>query len=614
MASSSSPPSSSALRLRSGSRLALRAATLGSMLQTLACSAGDDSAGGAPGADDPSACVTNADGGASVQPLDLGPPLSPTRLLRRLSLRLTDAPPSMEAYEALAKADTAGQEAALASFLEQTLRSPQFYRTMLRFAHDTLGIGEVTSGFYGEGYQGNLSAHLSACPDDTVHAGVLYAVDPKNYGKFATGQCQDASLEIVQVTPWWNPASQVRMFASQAPGPATSDSGVDCSQSRGSLYETLLKNGCGCGPDLRYCIPHSSYRDDGTSAREASARRMAWDEPARLFAHVVWHDRPLSDIVLANYSVAPVLLKHAYMREAQGMDAGTAIDSVRFFDPADYAGSPSSPDYDPASPLAWHEFVVEKYHPFYLSLAGNVASGDVGRTYHFDPRQQTGQPLGIPYAGILTTTGFLSSFPRERVRGARALEIFACRDFVPPPGTQTFPPYHRDPAVEGSCLHCHTALDPASIFFKRMTTVGYGTDRLWAGFGASGQPSANGEPWVRFRRVFAHDTRLTPVTAEQLEANPQAAFLDFLPPDQSLFGQVSDGTNGPLGLGKLLVLSGQLDQCMVQRFYQMMMGRRIGASEASTLTALTEDFVRENRNVRKLITRLAQRDEFRRGL
>jgi Protein of unknown function (DUF1585) len=578
---------------------------------------GSGSSGGTSGGASGAPCPTSTTTGAPVVPVNVGPPLSATRLLRKVALRVADQAPPMADYEALAaKATNAERTKFVDEYLDKLLTSPAFYKAMLGFSHDVLAVGEAQAGFYGENYLGNLAAHLSACPAGTTHAGVLYGTDPVTYGKWDDGFCKDPAEQVTNAEPWWAPGTQVRIFQRFAPGPTkSSDKGDDCSIAQGSLYQTSFQTGCGCGPNLRYCIPYETYYDWSANWLEESARRMVWDEPARLMAHVIWNDRPLSDIVLSNYSVAPVALKHAYIRGAQGMAAGTAVDAVPFFRASDYESTPSDPEHAPSSPLAWHEFVVERMHPFYLSLAGTTPNGGMERKYAFDPRKELGTPKGLPYAGVLTTPGFLSTFPRERVRGARAMEIFACRDFTPPPATQKFNAYKRDPAVEGTCQHCHAALDPASIFFKRPSNPAYGTDRMWAGFPPSGvQVNDYAEPFIRFNRVFVANTHLTPVTDAQVTANPQSRFIDFLPPDQSLLNIKGDGTIGPLGFGKIVVESGEFDKCMVRKVHKRLVGRDLSAGEQTTIDELAKGFRDEGRNVRKLIKKLVARDEFRRGL
>ena len=84
---------------------------------------------------------------------------------------------------------------------------------------------------------------------------------------------------------------------------------------------------------------------------------------------------------------------------------------------------------------------------------GFIVPDDGSDDVFFDPSIESGAPSSMPAAGVLTLMATMSSFPRERVRGARALEIFACRDFSPPPPEVHFPEYINDPATGGP----HTA-------------------------------------------------------------------------------------------------------------------------------------------------------------
>ena len=111
------------------------------------------------------------------------------------------------------------------------------------------------------------------------------------------------------------------------------------------------------------------------------------------------------------------------------------------------------------------------------------------------------------------------------------------------------------------------------------------------------------------------DTLLTPVTQAQAEANPEAVFIDFLPPEQNLLGQVSDGTVGPLGFAKLIVASGSFDRCVVRHLHAQVMGRDIDpAKEAGYLEDQVERFVSAGRKVRPYVKTLTQSDLFQRGL
>jgi hypothetical protein len=210
----------------------------------------------------------------------------------------------------------------------------------------------------------------------------------------------------------------------------------------------------------------------------------------------------------------------------------------------------------------------------------------------------------------------MAAFLRERLAAARWLETFACRSFVPPPPEASFGPYERDPARSGVCQHCHQTIDPAAIFFKRFD------------FSDARPTIANGDRWMslgcnsrspygfcnRVNGTYLPDTVLTPATEAQMAANPDARFIDFLPPDQALFGRASDGTVGPLGFGRLLVESGEFDRCAVRRIYARFGGRLPDAGrDRGLIEELVRRFVAGGRRVRPLVRSILADEAFQRG-
>jgi hypothetical protein len=197
-----------------------------------------------------------------------------------------------------------------------------------------------------------------------------------------------------------------------------------------------------------------------------------------------------------------------------------------------------------------------------------------------------------------------------------------------PPSGGTFNPYVSDPAREGTCQHCHRRIDPAAIHFKRYgkqvgSFEGFGARTWIPGVGAFQVPTAwstgtypfHDEPFSQWRRWFTPNTALTPITTDEAAAFVDAHFIDFLPPDQTLLGQTSDGTVGPLGFAKLIVEAGAFDRCVVRQVHKYVLGRDVDvATEAGYLDALVDDFVSDNRTVRGLVDRLIHSAPFERGL
>jgi len=567
--------------------------------------------------------------------------LSDTRLLRRIVLGLTGSTPTVEQYEAMEAAATpAARASILRSTLDEVLASPKFYERMVNFGHDWITVGAYTTGAVGDAYQGDMSGHLFRCADNSLHPGAFYAVN-----EFPSGdpgqQCNDkdhagqpAVPVVREVEPWWAPGTTVQVLGAAGSDTKTvtdSSNGTvyDCGIASGGYYDPGLPRGCGCGPNLVWCSPLAGLNSTGTGALSGQ-RRHPYEEPARLFAHLAWHDRPLSDLVIGNYTVGTNWLRALYVRFGRNMGGSKQTDANTTWWRPDVGNAPRDPMHPtPNDPQAWREFVVEELEPFHLSLTPDRSrSGSIDRTYRFDPRTTTEQIQGVAAAGVLTMMGSMSSFPRERVRAARFLEIFACQNFSPPPADVHFPPLEIDPATGGTCLHCHKTLDPAAIYFKRWDFTphasfyvpwpflpGVGKHRITAEWISGRYPHDGSSPGARWRNAFVPNTVLTPVTPEQLKANPEAIMLDTMPESYTLLGEHGDGTAGPLGFGKLLIRSGEFDRCAVRKLYSLVIGRDLNpATEKGFIDKLSREFVAGDRKVRPFIRYLFEQPELRRGL
>lgn len=542
-------------------------------------------------------------------PTNPGKALSPTRWLRRVTLSLLHRLPTPEELTAMEAAPTPeAQRAMVTSLVDSALGSKEFYRTLVDFGHELLPIPSYNVGYEGQYWTGSTAFDLVVCPDDSAH--------PGGYS-MSKDECLDPDAPDTTADVWFSPGKPVTLVGRAGKGGVVSDEGEDCgSKFTGGLYNVQPRPGCGCGPGAQWCITslNLSYgtRSDQAHVRmdlETSQRRQIWDEPARLFAHVIFHDRPYTDLVLGNYTVAPPALKNLYARWARLDEGNKALDQSKWWQPATWSKA-SDPENAPGSVTAWHEVIQQDIHPNLRSLlpAGTVGGGEE-RTYTFDPRKEAGQPLGIPSAGVLTTLGAMGSLARERVRAARWLEVFGCQSFVPPPPEVHFAPYKEDPATEGTCQHCHVLIDPGAIHFKRPGISGIRL--VLGGVGPNGFDSIK-----RWEQSFLPDTRLTPISAEDAKAHPDWRLLDFLPPDQRLFDQVSDGTIGPLGFGKLLVKSGRFDRCAAQRLFERFVGRQIDpATDKARLDELTAQFLATGRKAKPFVRALVlDADEMRRGL
>lgn len=540
-----------------------------------------------------------------------------------MTLSLTGSTPTEAEYaELLAKPSAAEKQAYVDAAIERLLASPKFYERMVDFGHDWIPVGAF--GIGGDAYQLDMAGHLFRCGANTAHPGAWY--HNGEYANNADNVCddQDASGAAIapivnQVEPWWAPGTTVTVVGKAGTNTTTVMQGTtmrDCGIAEGGYYDPALAPGCGCGPGLVWCSPFS-----GLSGRDSRSERLQnrhpFEEPARLFAHLAWHDRPLSDLVTGDYTVATNMLRALYVRLARMGGAASIDANTEWWKPASDP-SPRDPLHPtPNDALAWREVKFSTLNPLLLS----------DRAYRYDPRTTTADPLGLPSAGVLTMVGSMYAFPRERVRAARWMETFACQSFQPPPADQHFPPYSNDPATSGTCLHCHRAIDPAAIFFKRWDfsqrdsyyvpwplIPGLGPWRVTAAQLSGQYPWGAGAEY-RWKTAFNANTVMTPVTPEQIAANPGAVFLDTMPESYSLLGQHGDGTMGPLGFGKILIASGAFDRCAVRRMYHRFVGRPLDpAAEKLVIDALARRFVDGGRTVKPFVRWLMTTDEFRRGL
>lgn len=551
-------------------------------------------------------------------------PLSATRELRRMTLALTDHLPSRSRLTALAAiTEPDAQRAFLDAERERLLNDPNFYDAMLEFGHAWMSAPPVGSIADTPEYGLVQLREIRPCPEGTLHAGKwaarnLYADNQPCNGLNATG----GPTVVRSVEPWWAEGTTIevvgRIGEEEAMIVGPDGNAVDCGVLNGAGDSNEHYNYCGCGPHLIWCQPMRHFWGAYSLAFADANRRLTWEEPARLLAHMMWHDKPLSDLIEGTYSVGPASLQSTYVRYGRrlalpGTQTGTTPGGDR--DESWWRSStwtaPHDPGHEATDPRAWSEFSVPARNPFLLA----------DRHYRFDPRvEASGTMRGIPAAGVLTAPGLLASWIRERVAGARALEMFACENFAPPPPTAHFDPYTGDPAAGGPCMACHTRIDPASMHFRRFmrTTrfdmLGVGNSHVGSAWARNEYPF-NGDPWERMSRLWAPETRMTPVSAEVAASEPESRFIDFLPPDQTLYNQTSDGTVGPLGLAHMLIDSGAFDRCVVRRLHRRIVGRDVDpASESGYLNSLVTAFTSNNRQARPFIRHLMQTDAFGRGL
>lgn len=548
--------------------------------------------------------------------------LDAKRLLRKASFILTGAPPTYESYAQLeALPDEEARIEHVMRYIEEQAYEPAFYEQVFEMARTWFNVPFVQRTADAPEYAVPQQGRLFKCKEDTIHAGkyVLYRTTTR-------GACEDPDAATLIGEAWWAPGEMVE-FVGQAAhthkiGKIRNMSGnyedIDCEQN-------APQGDCGCGPKAIFCVHNFGSAYAGSpeySPNNAFGhRRMLSEEPARMFAHLAWHNKPATDLILGDYLVGPTRIQASYIMH--GLRAGdrSQLHEDSWWNPASskFQSALRDPLHTaPDDQHSWREYKPHEFDSAFLS----------DRHYTFDPRTTREAMEGLPVAGILTGFSILAAYPRERLRAARMMETLACDVFDPPSAKQQFNEYTRDPATEGTCQHCHARLDPAAIHFKRFGKRGHGGEGCCAEYMMPGidtwvlpdgwraeNSQQRGEPYSQWRRWYEPDTVLTPVTQAEVDFNDNAVFIDFLPSGQTLYGQESDGTVGPLGFARMIVNSGAFDRCVVNHIHHAVMGRPIDpANESGYLDSLTAHFVSQDRNIRKFWIGLMKSELFRRGI
>ena len=585
----------------------LAAACGGESAQTTSSSSGDASCGGGGGS-----------GGSDVTRVEPKDDLPPLRLLRRASITLLGVPPTdAQMAELLAKPSVDEQMAYVDAFVDAALEDPRFYEITFELARTWLNLPAIDRTADAPEFGAKQQRVLVACEAGTARAGSLHYY--RDDFVSATDACSAASPGLT-IEPWWAPGTMVTLV-----GSATNVTNQGKDHVQGNPVDITCDdrpNGtCGCSANAQSC-----WFDPGTYPGWApfilgnpdGQRRLLSEEPARLFAHLVWHDRPATDLVLGDYSVGPTEVQAAYVMEAVAGGDQSVLTDDSWWRPAKFSSALTDPGHAKGDPKGWREYTVSKRNSFFLA----------DRDYKFDPRKEAGPAKGIPSAGMLTSLGFLDAYPRERLRAARALEALACEQLLPPASGVKFNPYKTDPGREGPCQNCHVRIDGTAIHFKRFGKAGsgfegYGAQYFMPGVGSrwqwdpvwrTGAWPYGGEPFAQWNKWYRPGSRLTPATEAEATANPYALFLDFLPPEDTLLGQTGDGTIGPLGFAKIIVAAGAFDKCVVRRVHERVIGRDIDpTTESGYLDELTQGFVANGRLVRPFIKALTGSAIFRKG-
>lgn len=517
-------------------------------------------------------------------------PLSPTRLLRRLSLDLRGRAPS---YDELEAARSLG--AVPEGTVEAWLHSDGFLRVM-RAHHASLlwpnldevelvpqthllyplpresgvvYVSPLRSAFFRAAGPGNLFEPCEDRPAELDAEGRL-VLWPRRVGDTVVAWVDG----WVEVRPYWDPSTTVRVCALEAleaeRAPACPDdperypfleptcagiaatatalglpfrgADVDC---EGPL--ALLAPGCGCGSDLRRC------HTDATLTR----LRASFNEQAlRIVDQVLREGRPYHEILIEPTIEVNGPIAH-YLRHQSRLSLDL------FADP------------DPTAPMASIPlaFSSPEWHPIERS----------GR-----------------HAGVLTAPAYLMRHAAWRQRAHRFYAAFECSSFeprgpLPSPSDPCSQPL--DLTQRCGCADCHQTLEPMAAHWGRFAEFGFMNlteDR----FPAIGLSSVCRAPFESLEQLF--------LCSRLYEVEPVGEESDYFGHlNAYVFRTAEEVDNieqGPRKLVEASVASGRFAACAVERMWTRFMHRApTDVERRDTLPELTRAFIEGGADLRDLV-------------
>lgn len=346
---------------------------------------------------------------------------SATQLLRRLSLDLRNRLPAYEEYASVAEAGALPD-----GIIDEYMAGDEFRVAMRRF-HETLlwpnveGIA-LAVNTHRLRKDAETGLHYVAARTDTYRGGtqadLIICLDQEQK-KFDGGSpvpIQGKREGFVWVKPYWS-EEPIKVCAYDAQTAAKAD-GVDCDTVPGGT-----KQGCGCGPSLRFCYGPQVERDVTDDMREQLLRVV--DESTAF-------GRPYSEILTTRRAPTTGRLNYwrRYLAHIQ------RIQKV-------YNNVTESDPIPPESKLAYS--------------AG----------WHWVERP-------APHAGIITLPAFTLRFQTNRGRANRFRVAFADQYFEPPSvdDTEGCNPDANDVTRRCVCRHCHTTLEPLAAHFSYVAEGG----------------------------------------------------------------------------------------------------------------------------------------------
>jgi len=493
-----------------------------------------------------------------------GKDLDPHRELRALSVQLRGVVPTLEEH---AIVDLEGEVPP--DLVEEWLASPEFADRVVRLHRGLLwnNIENVNVFNFRSGMTRSRTTsadpyrYWRSTPAIRYRGDRIPCLDqPAEWdanGNIVTYPNGDGTVAEgwVEVTPYWDPTTTLRVCAFDAQDTLVSPAGVDCSTLDG--YEDLA---CGCGPDLAWC----RY---GTAPRVAPMEAMAKDVDLRIANNILADDSYL-DIFTGRtgYVNGPLAF---YLQNQTGIP-----NNVRVLpDPYEGVQIPDIPYTD-----------TENYVPV---------------------------DLGPTHSGILTSPAFLLRFQTNRSRANRFYTSFMCQPFQPPdaglPAVEPDGVPTLDLQVRDGCKYCHALLEPAASHWARWTENGAGFLHE-DGFPAFNEDcercATTGEACSNeCNRFYITDA----VTAEEVAWFGWLESYEFRRDEHMGFPD-----EGPARLVYQSTIDGRLPECVASTAATWLLGRELDPEEQPWVEELAMEFTASGWSYRELVRAIVTSETWRR--
>lgn len=506
-----------------------------------------------------------ADAQSTAAPLEvcsIDPPLLDAAAhLRAASLDLRGTLPDLSEYAALPPAASAVPAATIQAWLN----SPQWVEQALRRHRNLLWInlaasaGRLMPTAMNLGVENGLYYRTQVAP--AVRGLKVPCLDkPAAYDSAGDlvfeDQADGTKREgYVLVSPYWAPATSIKVCAWDAQDTVFSATGTYCGATGANVDDT-----CSCGPNLRFCM--------GGGAQGVIANSFAASLEKQIS---IWAEegRPYTDLFTEQLLWVNGPMVHYYRHQAQ------------------------MPGQVRLTPL-----------PFDLTQLPNLAYAD----------KDTWVKIALPAsaAGMLTHPAFLLRFQTHLARANRFFNVFLCQPFQAPdtgiPVAGVGEVMEPDLQKRTGCKYCHVLLEPAAGYWGRWTNYG-------AGFlNAAEYPAQRSDCTTCALSGANCSADCKQFYLTKAVAPPEKAWLGWLRPYN--YKQPQHWKNieqGPKLLAMTALADNRLPRCVARSTAEWLLGRDLQAEEEPWANQLSVDFATGGYNYRALVQQIVLSDAYRRA-